>query len=328
MTENRSILIFDLDGEKFGLDAIQVLESIWLPELTAIEEAPAYIVGIFSLRGRIVPVTDLRLRFNHPARPYRIEDHIVVLEHDNALMGLIVSEVVEVAELDMRLIQPVPQFRDQSHRAERLVTAEARVGDSLIALLDAEALMWPMDEISARPAGHFCPEAGEQERLIYLERARALMDFSTDTEETQLSLAVVRLGGEYFGIDLGLIQEFCDITATAAIPCCPPHILGAINLRGNLLTLIDISSALGLAQSSPEKAIIARLDQQLLGIAVDEIRDVVYLKPGEIGAVPSALGERHGKETVGTACYGDGMMTILDIAALLARDDWIVNETV
>ena len=70
----RSRLIFDLDGARFGLDATQVRGSVWLPELTPVEEAPPWIVGIFSQRGRIVPVADLHLRFDHPTRHYRPED--------------------------------------------------------------------------------------------------------------------------------------------------------------------------------------------------------------------------------------------------------------
>ncbi len=66
----RTLLIFDLDDARFGVDATLVRESVWLPKLTPVEEAPPYIVGIFSLRGQIVPVTDLNLRFGHPARPF------------------------------------------------------------------------------------------------------------------------------------------------------------------------------------------------------------------------------------------------------------------
>ena len=83
-------------------------ESVWLPELTPVEEAPPYIAGIFSLRSQIIPVTDLNLRFGHPALPYRLSDQIVVLELDQLLMGLIVSEVIEVIEISHDTIQPPP----------------------------------------------------------------------------------------------------------------------------------------------------------------------------------------------------------------------------
>ena len=67
MSPTRSLLIFDLDDARFGVDATLVRESIWLPELVPVEEAPPYIVGMFSLRDQLIPVTDLNLRFGQPA---------------------------------------------------------------------------------------------------------------------------------------------------------------------------------------------------------------------------------------------------------------------
>ena len=59
-----------------------------------------------------------------------------------------------------------------------------------------------------------------------------------------LGLAVVELGDELFGVELAAVQEFCEIVQLTPIPCCPPHILGAISLRGDLVTLIDPRAAL------------------------------------------------------------------------------------
>ncbi|TAN75109.1 MAG: purine-binding chemotaxis protein CheW, partial [Gallionella sp.] len=129
-----TLLIFDLDGTRFGLDATLVRESVWLPELTPVEEAPPHIAGIFSLRGQIVPVTDLHLRFGHPARPYCISDQIVVLELDQLLIGLIVSEVREVIEVSLDAIKPPPKFDGEAHA--HLVEGEVRVGDDIVTLLD------------------------------------------------------------------------------------------------------------------------------------------------------------------------------------------------
>ena len=106
---SRPLLIFDLDGARFGVDATRVRESVWLPELTPVEEAPLWVVGLFCLRGQIIPVADLHLRFDHPARRYTPSDQVVVLETDHLPMGLIVSEVREVIDLPGDAIQP-PQF--------------------------------------------------------------------------------------------------------------------------------------------------------------------------------------------------------------------------
>ncbi|MDO8466493.1 MAG: chemotaxis protein CheW [Gallionella sp.] len=353
----RTLLIFDLDGAHFGVDATRVRETIWLPELTPVEEAPPHIVGIFSLRGRIVPVTDLNLRFGHPALPYCLSDQIVVLELDNLLMGLIVSEVREVIELSAEAIQPPPKFDGETPDHAHLVEGEVRVGDDIVTLLDANQLipqpqapnMPPLPHAGegwgeggsaekTSPSHHFCPEATPQEHAVYRARAKALMEATAEEEDTRLPLAVVELGGEYFGVELHAVQEFCDIAQPSPIPCCPPHVLGAISLRGNLFTLLDLRAALNLprASQSSGKAVIARastwlnagLGEQVIGVAVDEVHDVVYLRKEELQETPAALREQHGAEIKGTALYGGKMMAVLDLPALLAREEWIVNETV
>jgi len=382
----RTLLIFDLGDARFGVDATLVRESVWLPELTPVEEAPPYIAGILNLRGQFVPVTDLNLRFGHPARPYRLSDQIVVLELDQLLMGLIVSEVLEVIELSAEAIQPPPKFDGETHRHAPLVAGEVRVGDDIVTLLDASQLMRQMqtpsplsqremETIALSPSGitsdladavgrpsrmassstrelergfagegteqtspvhHFCPEATPEEHAVFRARAKALMEAAAEEEGTRIALAVVELDGEYFGIGLEAVQEFCDIVSPSPIPCCPPHVLGAISLRGNLFTLLDLRGALNLARAAQGsgKAVIARASarlgagpgEQLIGVVVDEVHDVVYLREEALQAAPPALREQHGAEVKGTAPYGGKMMAVLDLPALLAREEWIVNE--
>src|ERR1035437_5324477 len=219
-----TLLIFDLDDARFGLDATLVRESVWIPELSPVEAAPPYIVGIFSLRGQIVPVTDLNLRFGHPARPYRLSDQIVILELDQCVMGLIVSEVCEVTELSAEAIQAPPQFVIDAPVDAPLVEAQGRVGDDIVmlldarqvTLLDARQLMQLPKELAETeseqlsPAHHFCPQATPEQHAVFRARAKALMEAASEEEGARLSLAVVELGGEYFGIELEAVQEFCD----------------------------------------------------------------------------------------------------------------------
>ena len=332
------LLIFELDGARFGLDARQVRECIWLPELTPAEEAPPWIVGLFNLRGRIVPVADLHLRFGHPARDYGPGDQVVVVEADGRPMGLIVNEVIEVIDLPAASVQPPPQFDAATPGFDHLVMGEARVGDGLATLLDVSRLShlteWPASATAqARaeptPAGGFCPQATAAERELFRSRAVALQEGAVEEKSDRLGLAVVQLDGEYFGVELASVQEFCDIAQVSPIPCCPPHILGAMNLRGDLLTLIDPRAVLNLP-SAPMggKAVVARFGEHAVGIAVDEVHDVVYLRSDDLRPPPAALHERCGAEITGTAPYAGRMMTVLDLPALLAREEWIVDQTV
>jgi purine-binding chemotaxis protein CheW len=218
-----------------------------------------------------------------------------------------------------------------------LVTGAAQVGDDLVALLDVSVLAHlPEGAALAEaaggpvPAGLFCPEAAPEIRALFRARAVALRETAVEEEGERLGLAVVELSGECFGIELAAVQEFCDIAHLSPIPCCPQHILGAMSLRGDLLTLIDPRAALNLplAAKGSGKAVVTRLGEQSVGIAVDAVHDVVYLRGKELQEPPPALRERGGAEVTGTAPYAGRIMTVLDLPALLAREEWIVNETV
>jgi len=334
MTSIRPLLVFDLDNAHFGVDATLVRESVWLPELTPIEEAPPYIVGMFSLRNQLVPVTDLNLRFGHPARSYSINDQVVVLEQDGLLMGLIVGEVREVIEVSQASVQPPPKFHVETNDNVSLIEGEVRVGDDIISLLDTNQLVRLPQSLAAaameHPTQHFCPEATPEQHTLFRARAKALMETFADEEGVRLALVVVELEGEYFGIELETVQEFCEINYRSPIPCCPPHILGAISLRGSLFTLLDLRTALNLphATTSSNKVVVARLGEQMVGVSVDEVHDVVYLRQEELQAAPEVLRDQRGTEIKGTVHYAEKILVVLDLPALLAREEWIVNESV
>ena len=321
----RTLLIFDLNGALFAVDAARVLETVWLPELTPAEEAPPYIAGIFSLRGQIVPVTDLHLRFGHAALPCKLSDQVVVLQLGQQVMGLLVSEVVDVREVLPEDIQLPPDFDETTRHL--LVEGELRVGDDLVTLLDTNKLLRSQPDLATPQRAEWFPQATAEQ--LFRARAVALMEVLAETDSSPL--VVVELGGEHFGIALDAVQEFCDLTRIAPVPCCPSHILGAISLRGDLYTLLDIGSALNLAPATAKHALIARSwpgsDEQAIAVALDAVHEVVYLSHAALQPVPEALREQYGAEIVGAAHYEGRMMAVLDLPALLARSAWIVNET-
>jgi purine-binding chemotaxis protein CheW len=327
-------MIFNLDGERFAVDASHVRETVWLPELTPVEEVPPWVIGLFNLRGQIVNVIDLQIRFGHPARHYLLSDQVVVLQLEQQLTGLIVAEVDDVVEVAADSIQPLP-LHSETHQPPNLVTGEVRVGENLVAVLDLSRLTHvesgsaqaAKPHVSVKPGGYFCPQASPETQSLFHDRAVALQKSGIEYEGEPLGLAVVELGGEYFGIELAAVQEFCRVVQVSPIPCCPSHILGAISLRGDLLTLIDPSAAFNLPPVGDNvKAVVGHIGEQAVALAVDEVHDAVYIQAEGLQPPPAFLREQHGSAITGTASYADSMMTVLDLSALLAREEWIVDE--
>ena len=331
--EQKHILTFTLRNELFAIDALVVKEIVYLPELTLEEEVPAFIAGAFNLRGKIVHVIDLNLRFGHPQERYRLSDKIIVVETQDVaslpLFGIIVNDVLDVISI------PAQEIEEASEH--RFIKGEAKVGEEIVMVLDHNNLISSFGgtAVSAVLTGGTPvppeeePKLSPDELAVFHERALNLMKEAVEEVEGLVPLAVFSLNGEYYGANLEAIREFSDIRSVTPVPCTPPHIVGDMNLRGDILTLVDIRGLLNIPlkkETAGQKAIVAQLNQLLAGIPVNEVFEVVYLKPSDIRPVPAAV-EAVGSEYMkGEAPYGGKMMSILDLQRILTRDELVVEE--
>lgn len=338
-------LIFSLRHLYYAIDARIVWENLWLPELTPVAEAPGHIAGVLNLRGDIVPVINLSIRLGHTQQKYKITDSIIIFKFDDITIGIIVDEIHDVCNISPQDIQDTPSY---GHEKEvRFVTTMAKVNEDIIMLLDHEKLVTYSDaneefipreisDISTASATKsdylFDPQATTDERKIYQQRAKALSLTSEDYDNAGLiPIAVIRLNNEFFGVDIFLVREFCDLQEITPIPCCPDHILGNINLRGEILTFIDIRTALKMAASKEKnckKGFVVTNNELIVGVVVDDICDVIYISPKKITAVPSAIQLEDKKYLKGSIYYKENMLTLLDLQNILIDGSVVVNEQV
>jgi purine-binding chemotaxis protein CheW len=107
-------LIFHLDDEEFGTEVLKVLEIMGLQDITPIPQVPAYVRGVINLRGKVIPVIDLRLKFGLPTKQYQARACIVVVRtkhgEEPATVGIIVDGVDEVLNVAAADIEDIPDF--------------------------------------------------------------------------------------------------------------------------------------------------------------------------------------------------------------------------
>ncbi|MGB8698031.1 MAG: chemotaxis protein CheW, partial [Thermosynechococcaceae cyanobacterium] len=173
----------------------------------------------------------------------------------------------------------------------------------------------------------YCPEADVADRAIFQKRAAELKQ-SHDAENRSAAtpIAVVGLGGEYYGVDLNTVKEFIDLPKVSPIPCSPAHLLGNLNLRGEVVALIDIQSVLNLhrVQKKQPKAVIAQVGEIVAGISIDDVYDILYLNAHEISEDPNQLSSQWIR---GFAPYRNATLSLLDLPRLFQSDALCVNET-
>jgi len=140
-TLNREIQIvgFQVGRETYGIPITALHEIVRIPEITAIPDAPAHLEGVINLRGKIISVVDLRKRFGKPATELTRHSRILVVEHRNRLVGMIVdsaSEVLKVAETE---IEPAPAMMKEG--GLDCVTGLGKFQKRLIILLDIDRVL-------------------------------------------------------------------------------------------------------------------------------------------------------------------------------------------
>ena len=359
MPSEAPFLLFRLGQSLFGVPALAVREILALPTLSSLSETAPWIPGVLNLRGSIVPVMDLSARFEQPSAPYRVEDSLIVVEWDGAPLALLVSEVCAVNQISLAQIEAPPTHGRGAAPAPFVAGVlglpEGMVPSGIVMLLHLPHLLnWAGEFGRSTPKVRFDTQPWTPaERDLLQERAVQLLGGAagsngenaprSQNSEQHAPVAVVFLGGEEFGIELSKVREFTSVNAVTKVPCCPPHILGQINLRGDIVTLLDARPALRTAQTSrpyfeargggesvSQPVVVVSHPDGAVGIVIDDVRDVLYLS--EV----VSKGENRGRDAVlsapetgffaGSAPYQGRLLPLLDVARLLEEGGLEVEE--
>lgn len=351
MMNRKTYLIFSLHGMLLGIETKLVREIIWLPELTLIEECPSYIAGVVNLHGKVVPVMDLNIRFGHSHKEYSCSDRVVVLDVSACGVrisecGIIVNDVLDVIDIMDDAIELPPFEGVETAAHPNFVSGVAKTEQHLVMIVNLRTLLdsaFEMPQAVIDPSGtaawgsaaansYFCPGADPQEREIFHGRAANLQTIAAGEDSHQsISVAIVSLNNEYLCVELESVREFAKIHTITPVPCCPEHIAGNMNLRGNVLTVVDIRSLMNMQSgrsSESARVVVADCGEFHVGVIVDEIVDVVSLRTMDIVPVPPSIKVLDDKFVKGAVSYGSRMMALLDFKEILAWDGLIVNEEV
>lgn len=140
-TQKGKYITFKSGSEYYGIKIQYVNEIIVFQEITEMPECEDYIKGLINLRGKIIPVVDVRLRFKQEPIEYNDRTCIIVLNVNSMVVGLIVEKIAEVVEIPEENILPAPSIGNTEKRQNAFVYAVGKVGDDVKLLLDPEKLL-------------------------------------------------------------------------------------------------------------------------------------------------------------------------------------------
>jgi len=132
-------LTFHIAGEDYGIDIVYVTEIIGIQKITDVPDMPDYVKGVINLRGKVIPVMDVRLRFHLPERDYDERTCIVVVDIEGTAVGLVVDQVNEVADIPEKDVEPPP--RSSKGATSRYLKGMGKVGNEVRILLSVDKLL-------------------------------------------------------------------------------------------------------------------------------------------------------------------------------------------
>lgn len=328
----QTYLTCSLQQRQYAIPTEAVREIFPLPELQVLPETPTDILGTINLRGRFLPVLHLGQRIAKLPPICHMTDTVVVVASGDQYMGVIVDQVNEVCFIADEAIERDLAFGRQGFANAAFLSGVVQIEGENLSILNPFALMRLSDELinASDPlpetdwAADFyerhLPTASAEQRVLLRNRALDLRVISQENDDSQLvPLAVFNLSGEYFGLDLSFVREFINTQNIQPVPCAPPQIVGNMNLRGEIMTLVDLRPQLNLPprDTTRHQAVVAQVGEVVAGIVIDELYDILYLKPVELALVPVANQASRAGTIHSTTPYRDRVLSVLDLPRLL-----------
>lgn len=133
------VVSFDLGKEVFAFDILRVQEIIRMMEITQVPNAPEFVEGVINLRGKVIPVVDLRKRFRIPVKESTLQERIIVVKVEDKPMGVIVDNVSEVLRFHKEEIEPAPDMFNNLDA--QCFAGVAKAKDRLLIILDETKIL-------------------------------------------------------------------------------------------------------------------------------------------------------------------------------------------
>ncbi|MDX1776619.1 MAG: chemotaxis protein CheW [Desulfobulbales bacterium] len=141
-TQKDKYLTFSIGSEDYGIAIANVTEIIGIQTITEIPEMPDYIKGVINLRGKVIPIMDVRTRFKLAQREYDARTCIIVVEIDGTSVGLVVDRVSEVADIPEEQVEPPPKTKQ---KGGNYILGIGKIGKDVKILLDINKILYEDD---------------------------------------------------------------------------------------------------------------------------------------------------------------------------------------
>jgi purine-binding chemotaxis protein CheW len=305
------LVSFSIADQEYALDIAEVQEIVQLPEsVSELPNAPGHVLGVISLRQRLLPLVSLRTLFGLPRLAYSEQQRIVVTTLRGGVngglhVGLVTDAVKEVLSVPRAQADPMPGMLAAGDQLQEFASiCRLDGGKRLVSILATDKLLRLPAIAEAVQAAHgrHRPAANHDEEAMNDDLGdhrkdgnggEGGVDMATDDD---MQVVIFRLGAEEFGVPIMSVQEIVRVPETLTrVPRTPAFVEGVINLRGTVLPVIDQRSRLGLAsieRNERQRIMVYLLGGKRTGFIVDSVAEVLRIPRAHIVPAPSMSHEQ------------------------------------
>jgi purine-binding chemotaxis protein CheW len=283
----RTYLICESASVRYAIAVDNVEGVYWLPQLSPIDAAPLWFVGSVNWHGEIIHVLDLGLRFKHPARNYDHLTQLIVVSTPEMRYGIVVDavthliEVLETCVLKRKMTIP----KDFNTLLLEMIEGEIKHDGEIYQLLNLQhVLTFEVGQQALETYTQFHPIVSEQSisnngKEISTRMSQFSIPIEHDQNENKLGFVLVLVGGIQYAIDVQYIAEMTHLKQFSALPCCPDYLMGVMNIRGEILSVIDMTALLNIQHVEKKiDLVIISVESLKMALAVQKILCFQYYK--------------------------------------------------
>ena len=301
---------FRLGEEEYAVGISEVQEIIRVPEITKVPKAPEFVEGVINLREKVLPIISLRKRFALENIEKTDSQRIIVVNIDGISTGMVVDSVSEVLRLSKDAIEPPPPILSGFDSDHLQGIGKMEDGKRLLLLLNLHKLLTSSEKKTLSQLSK--AEKGESEKEKKEEKKMA--------EEEQL--VSFKIENEEFGVNIEEVQEIIRIPEITRVPQAPFFVEGVINLRGNILPVIDLRKRFELEateKTSATRIVVTNVNGKTTGIIVDSVSEVTRLPKTSIEPPPPIVAGIEARYIRGIGKLNDGkrLLILLNLEEIL-----------
>ncbi len=317
--EELQLVSFAVAGQEYAIAIDRVQEIVQVPdEIIHVPKAAPHVLGVMTLRQRMLPLVSLRQMFRLPAQPLSEHNRIVVISVGDQAVGVVTDTVNEVLRVNAALVEPMPSLLSRDTAIED-ITAICRLNDGkrLVSIVSPDKMFAHQGLLDlARQLQPTVAATGEV--------AAAEADSSGADDE---QMVVFRLMNEEFGVVIEAVQEIVRVPEQLTrVPKAPPFVEGVINLRGTVLPVIDQRRRFGLpplARNDRQRIVVFTIRGVDTGFIVDSVSEVLKIPHRTIEEAPSLADGQQGQlvRRIANLQQQKRMILLLDVGELLGGQE-------